>query len=312
MLHEKFTGKHTHSHSAMGDQGDDATHEHAHEHNDDADHGHSHDEPKRSISIGVERRVRGANGLELRSGDAGALTLVGYASITDSPYPVTDFFGEYQETINRGAFKTAAATDDVRLLKNHDGLPLARTKSGTLTLEEDDTGLRVNASLDGDSPEVQSIVSAMRRGDLDQMSFAFQALKQTWSPDYLQRNISEVKLYDVSVVTYPANPATSASLRSTKIEDSQRLAMILRELREGKTFSAENQKQLASLLASIAQIDEIVDEWQPKLAEMLGVPNPDADDDDKGASNDEQSARSWISPAVAEAIAHLNKSTLKG
>jgi HK97 family phage prohead protease len=292
----------------MGDQGGDATHEHEHEHNDDANHGHSHDEPKRSKGLGLERRTRGVQGLELRSGDAGVLRMTGYASLTNSPYAVTDFLGEYQETIQRGAFSNAVGTDDVRLLLNHDGLPLARTKSGTLSLDEDERGLRIDAQLDGDSPQVQSIASAMKRGDLDQMSFAFQALRQAWSPDYMQRNISEVKLFDVSVVTYPANPATSAALRSTKVEESQRLSLILRELREGKTFSAENQKQLASLLASISQIDDIVDEWQPKLAEMLGVPNPDKDDDDEGKSDDESNSRSWISASVAEALAHLYKS----
>lgn len=289
----------------MGDQGGDATHTHTHTHDGDADHGHSHSEPKRSSHSGFERRQHALSGLELRSGDAGVIKLSGYASITNVTYPIMDFLGEYQETIARGAFAKAVGTDDVRLLLNHDGLPLARTKSGTLTLTEDDRGLHVDADLDGSSPEVQSLSSAMRRGDLDQMSFAFQAEQQSWSPDYSQRTISKVKLYDVSVVTYPANPATSAALRKAHPYDSQRIASIIKELREGKTFSAENQTQLASLLASLAQIDDLVDEWQPKLAEMLGVPNPDADDNDSDESGD--SSRSWISAGVAEALATLNR-----
>jgi phage head maturation protease len=58
----------------------------------------------------------------------------------------------------------------------------------------------------------------MERGDLDEMSFAFQVIRQEWSPDYTQRDITEVKLFDVSVVTYPANPATSVGLRAADVD----------------------------------------------------------------------------------------------
>ncbi len=102
----------------------------------------------------------------------------------------------------------------MRLLINHDGLPLARTKSGTLTLEQDDVGLLCDAHLDGESPLVRSLKSAMDRGDADQMSFAFRVTQQDWNDDYTDRTIREAQLFDVSVVTYPANPATSVSLRS--------------------------------------------------------------------------------------------------
>jgi HK97 family phage prohead protease len=308
MDHEKFTGEHSHAHTAMGDQGGDATHTHTHAHDGDANHGHSHND--RGATATLERRFHSIESLEVRSSDAGELRMSGYASLTNSPYPVVDFLGEYQETIQRGAFRDAIQNDDVRLLVNHTGIPFARTKSGTLTLEEDSRGLHVDANLDGSSPEVQSMVSALKRGDLNQMSFAFQAVRQSWSNDFSQRNISEVNLFDVSVVTYPANPATSAAMRSGKIQASYRLAAMARELREGKTFSGENQEKLASLLEALSQIDDLVDLWQPKLAEMLGVPNPDADDD--GAENEKPSGetssdRSWLSASVAEALAILTR-----
>ena len=292
-LHDPMHGTHMHPHSAMGSQGGDETHSHQHTHDGDADHGHSHDEAKshthnhsgRSLTKSVERRQRSVAGIELRSGKtAGTKTLSGYACVTGSPYTVYDWLGEFQETVSRGAFaKTLAEQDDVRLLFNHDGIPLARTKSGTLTLEEDEKGLRCEAELDDASPLVQQVSSAMNRGDLDQMSFAFQVMRQEWNGDFSQRFINEAKLFDVSVVTYPANPATSASLRSLRAQSPQvqmRLAVLSKQLREGKTFSAENQKQLTDLLDALAQIDELTDEWQPKLADLLGVKNPDADDDD--------------------------------
>lgn len=179
----------------------------------------------------LERRFRP---FTLRMGDAGVLGavapesgtlapapsvcgLTGYASTTEDPYPVTDWLGEYTETICRGAFtKALQERQDVRLLVNHEGLPLARTKSGTMTLREDDNGLFVDVpDLDGDSPLVQTVRSAMQRGDIDEMSFAFKATRQEWNEDYSERYVREVKLYDVSVVTYPANGGTSAKLRST-------------------------------------------------------------------------------------------------
>lgn len=162
-----------------------------------------------------DRIVRQAHPIETRETTDGELVLSGYASIFNEGYEVWDWLGPFTEVVEAGAFtKTLAEKDDVRLLLNHDGLPLARTKSGTLSLSQDDTGLKVEARLDSADPDVAALVPKMRRGDLDEMSFAFQILQQQWSPDWVERHIKEVKLFDVSVVTYPANPATSAWLNA--------------------------------------------------------------------------------------------------
>lgn len=137
--------------------------------------------------------------------------LMGYAAVFDSPsepMPFTEFVrrGAFSKTLNDGA--------DVRLLIDHEGVPLARTKSGTLTLQEDETGLMVEADLDPANPDAQRVLSAMSRGDLSQMSFAFRTIKDSWSPDRSVRELREVQLFDVSVVTFPAYEQTSAELRS--------------------------------------------------------------------------------------------------
>lgn len=151
---------------------------------------------------------------ELRVADSGdAVRVVGYASTFLQPYPIFGGAerGGFDEIIERGAFaKSLRERDDVRLLVNHDGVPLARTRSGTMRLEQDDYGLLVDAALDPGSPLVAGLRSAMERGDLDQMSFAFEVTRQSWNGDRSERRISEVKLFDVSIVTYPANPATMA------------------------------------------------------------------------------------------------------
>lgn len=156
---------------------------------------------------------------ELRAAGENTTTLDGYASVTGEAYEVKDWLGSYMETIESGAFKkTLREKDDVRLLLNHDGLPLARTAASTMTLDEDDTGLHVVAELDRRSSLTNDVAVAMERGDLTEMSFAFTVTRQEWNGDYTERWIKEVKLYDVSVVTYPANPATTAKLRAADLD----------------------------------------------------------------------------------------------
>ena len=161
------------------------------------------------------RRVAYSN-LEVRASEDGT-TLVGYAAVFDSPsepMPFTEFVrrGAFQKTLKDGA--------DVRLLIDHDGVPLARTKSGTLTLAEDDRGLRVEANLDPLNPDAARVISAMRRGDISQMSFAFRTIKDSWSNDRAVRELREVQLFDVSVVTFPAYESTVAELRAKQTTDT--------------------------------------------------------------------------------------------
>jgi HK97 family phage prohead protease len=161
------------------------------------------------VAMNGNRNIAYSN-IELRAMTDGK-TLVGYAAIFDSPsepLPWTEF-------VRRGAFrKTIKDGADVRLLIDHEGVPLARTKSGTLTLSEDEVGLRIEAELDETNPDAAKVISALRRGDLSQMSFAFQTVKDAWSQDRQVRELKEVRLFDVSVVTYPAYEQTVAELRS--------------------------------------------------------------------------------------------------
>jgi HK97 family phage prohead protease len=159
--------------------------------------------------------------VELRM-DGDTPVLDGYALVYEYRYDIGGGpdAGGFTEVISRGAAAKSAGEADVRLLVNHDGVPLARSKGGegTLKLESDDIGLKVRAELDPSNPTVQELRSAMSRGDIDQMSFAFRVPKgegrQTFDSKTSLRTIREVQLFDVSVVTYPANPATVAKLRT--------------------------------------------------------------------------------------------------
>ena len=213
-----------------------------------------------------------------------ALGMDGYASVTDAPYKMYDMFGPYDEVVRSGAFaKTLQEQDDVRLLFNHDGIPMARTKSGTLVLQEvldgnqdpqrkNQTGLWCMSDLDPNMHLAQDVAIAMRRGDLDQMSIQFQVTKQLWSPDYEQRDIIEMRLFDVSVVTFPASPTTSVNVRAAAMDH------VTRALREGRKLDPEDVNLLTQALGWFSSVDNIVDDAQEALSGYLGVPNPDMPD----------------------------------
>ena len=176
-----------------------------------------------TVNKETENRSFTLANVEIREKNDGELTynFSGYASVFDKPYGVRDSKGAYTETIKPGAFKkTLQEQDDVRFLVNHDGIPLARSSSGTLRLEEDDYGLYVEAELDPNNPTVAEVASAMKRGDLDQMSFAFAAVRDDFNGEV--RDVQEVRLFDVSVVTYPANSWAGANLRGVDLGEYQK------------------------------------------------------------------------------------------
>jgi HK97 family phage prohead protease len=158
--------------------------------------------------------------LELRAIDESAddgWTVSGYAAVFDSPSEPLP----WTEYVKRGAFrKTIKDGADVRLLIDHTGVPLARTKSGTLKLREDDKGLYMEARLDPANPDAVKMRSALMRGDVSQMSFAFETVKDGWNKDRTVRELKEVRLHDVSIVTYPAYEETSAEIRNNQSTDT--------------------------------------------------------------------------------------------
>lgn len=161
----------------------------------------------------TEKRFSAQN-IEVRE-DEGSIRVSGYAAVFDQE---TNIGGAFMESIARGAFTSAIERqDDVVFLVNHDGLPLARTRSGTLKISEDEHGLLMEAELAADDPDVRSIVPKMKRGDLDKMSFAFVPSRQEWddSGDIPKRSIKDIdRLVDVSIVTTPAYEGTDIGLRS--------------------------------------------------------------------------------------------------
>lgn len=172
--------------------------------------------PKRAFTSFTERSPAHEVHIEMRAGkgDDSTAGFLGYASTTGQGYGVTDWMGEYRETIMPGAFaKTLREQSNVPLLFNHDGWPLASTGSDTSFLSEDKNGLRNEAILDLQQPSGLEAYRCLMRGTLNKMSFSFRAVKDTWNDAYDDRSVNELALYDTSIVTYPANPNTTAELR---------------------------------------------------------------------------------------------------
>ena len=174
--------------------------------------------------------------------------LRGYATVYDVGYPIAGGpdAGGWTEIVERGATaKSINDGADTRLLFDHDGIPLARTSSGTMRLLSDDLGMMVDADLDPESPYAQSVRSAVLRGDADQMSFAFRVTRQEWNEDYTERRIKEVQLFDASVVTYPASEATVVQMNNTTPEEV--------EMRDASDEAQEESlvEQIRGLLAQL-------------------------------------------------------------
>lgn len=232
--------------------------------------------PKRAFSSLVEQPPAQTVDVQVRWDDSADLTAAnfsGYASTTGVPYAVRDWLGEYKETILPGAFaKTLREQGDVPFLFNHDGIPLASTGSGTSRLAEDGKGLRNEADLDRRDALTNSICVQLQRGVLSKMSFSFRAIKDGWNDAYDDRGVSEAALYDTSIVTYPANPTTSAELveemrsamgregRSLWLAESELSVRELYAMRMGdpELTTGDAADLLERALRALAHADEVV------------------------------------------------------
>jgi HK97 family phage prohead protease len=169
------------------------------------------------MSKEIERRTVGA--AELRVQQDEAARIVGHAALFNS---LSQDLGGFRERIMPGAFRETLAADDVRALFNHDpSFVLGRNRSGTLRLSEDDQGLKIEI----DPPNTQiarDLMTSIGRGDITQMSFGFMVKGngQSWSKAEdggVLRTLTDLRLCDVSVVTYPAYQDTHVAVRALNV-----------------------------------------------------------------------------------------------
>ncbi|WP_179394979.1 HK97 family phage prohead protease [Lacticaseibacillus absianus] len=149
----------------------------------------------------------------------------------------------------RGQFETVApeaipddiADQDIRALFDHDtGKVLGRTSAGTMTLRKDDKGLFGTVEINDDDPEALSIYAKVKRGDVSQASFGFYIRDQKVEKrdDGWHNTLTDVDLFEVSVVAFPAYETTEICARSRDNEHAEEEAFnerkqkLVKELKE--------------------------------------------------------------------------------
>lgn len=163
---------------------------------------------------GVEQRRVTINEFEVRNETDGPGTFVGLASPFNSPSQPLPFI----ETVAPGAYaRSLRSRNEIKLFVNHDtSRVLASKRAGTLRLWESERGLEVEASLPP-TTDGRDMAVLLKRGDIDSMSVGFSVPKggDSWSDDGQQRQLREVRLHEVSIVTgWPAFTETTAAIRS--------------------------------------------------------------------------------------------------
>jgi uncharacterized protein len=218
------------------------------------------------IEPGGERSSRRAGSVETRhivvdewefreTGEG--MSFTGYAAVFNSPSEPLPF----TETIAPGAFsRTLKSRNNVRMLLNHNPEKvLASTRGKTLRLSEDGKGLLAEADLPPTTVGRDLSIS-MQRGDVDSMSFGFTVPRggDSWNDTGDRRELREVRLHEVSVVTFPAYPKTSASVRAVDVladktgADADALSTALDILESGRQLTRDQADLLSSVITELA------------------------------------------------------------
>jgi uncharacterized protein len=189
------------------------------------------------------------------------MTFTGYASVFNSP---SEDLGGFVEYVAPGAFKRSLQSrNEVKLLWNHDsGEPLASLRGGTMTLVEDSRGLKVTAQLPN-TTRGRDIAELLRTKVIDTMSFGFNVIRDSWSSDGKTRTLESVRLFEVSVVSFAAYPATTAQVRSAQQTiNPDELADALLKLESGEELddkSASLITDVVSKLKAQPETEEVID-----------------------------------------------------
>ena len=169
---------------------------------------------------------------EIRAADPAGpsgMVLEGRPIVYGVPTTINDPAGKFTEVIERGALD-GADMGDCHLFYNHDAnrVPLARTPR-TMQLKVGPAGLDMVAELP-DTPGARDVYEAVKRGDLSGMSFAFTVPEggDSYDRETNTRTIHRIaKVYEVSVVPFPAYPSTSVEARAQMRDADERRHLVI-------------------------------------------------------------------------------------
>ena len=250
---------------------------------------------RRSAVMDPERRDLSLTtaGVEVRA-TGGNERFVGHAAVFDTRTSIGNplKWGFYEE-IAPGAFTKTLGEGDARMLIDHDSFyVVSRVSADTLNLAQDKRGLAVDSALDEDLSYVKDLKVNIRNKNITGMSFGFYVMKDEWSTETVEtsdgntaeveiRRIQEVRLIEVSAVSFPAYEETDAGLRAVARtlqgrgdEDAVRRRLGFRP-------------ELASLLDGSSRVTEESTVESP--AEEPGESTPRSQDHDDTSADDEAS-----------------------
>lgn len=178
--------------------------------------------------------------METRKDDDGNMFVEGYAS-TFAPYLLYSYGDiDYYERIDPHAFDEADMSD-VIFQRDHSGPVMARTSNGTIKLTIDSHGLHQRTDL-SKTESARQMFEEIREGMYPQMSFAFTVREDSYDRNAHTRNILKIdKVYDVSAVSFPANPDTNISVSTRNWLNG------VIEAEEAERLRAENDKNIELL-----------------------------------------------------------------
>jgi len=221
--------------------------------------------PMRYAAIETETRKVNGRDVEFRSLTVGPLDVraagdgmqfSGYAAVFNSDSEPLPFI----ERIQPGAFlKSLQSRNEIKLLWNHDaGEPLASVRGGTLRLWEDEIGLRAWARI-ANTTRGRDVAELIRSGTIDSMSFGFNVIKDSWSDDGNVRTLEQVRVFEISLVAFPAYTATAGtvSVREQRDIDADKLADSLARLEYGEELDADQ----ADLIKTV--VDKLTNKPEP-------------------------------------------------
>ena len=147
---------------------------------------------------------------------ADGMLFEGYASVFNSR---SENLGGFTEFVAPGAFtRSLKSRNDVKLLWNHDaGQVLGSTRAKTMSLVEDSRGLKVSATLPNTSLG-RDTAELIRTGIIDSMSFGFNVIKDSWNAEGNERTLHSVRLFEVSIVAFPAYSSTAGTTNVRSVE----------------------------------------------------------------------------------------------
>lgn len=191
--------------------------------------------------MGYQRRAMALNGKFQTRAEDGKLYIEGYFAVFGGQYRLWD---NAYETIEPGAFDGQTG-EDIRALVNHDStLVLGRTTVGTLTLKQNEQGLWGVIEINQADQDAMNLYERVKRGDVSQCSFGFDILDE-WTEQKENGvtiwHIRKVKLYEVSVVTFPAYESTEVQARKTSFENiAKRKAEVWRKTMQSRLKGVQN------------------------------------------------------------------------